>query len=208
MKLFKLLFAITPMLVVATAVAAPDPKVTICHKYDTPDQATIDVGYSAMSAHLANHGDWTGACPDSDKFIDVDGMTSSDSGLPNNINVAVGDTLTVWPTGASSAGIDWFDNDTTCTWTNGDDLHMERTGSCTTGISNAAYDEGNDCVVLDLDGSLYDGQTVDVDLEIGIPFTGCSGTDPLLMYYDADSDGYYSNGEDIVLDANGNGIFD
>ena len=165
MKLFKLLFAFTLMLVVATAVAAPDPKITICHKYDTLDQATLTIGYAAVSSHLANHGDWHGVCPDSDKFVDVDGMASPDSGLPTGIDVAVGDALTDWPTGFSTAGIDWFDTDTSCSWTSGDDLHMERTGSCTTGISNGSHEVGFDCVVLDLDASIYEGQQVDIDLE-------------------------------------------
>ena len=209
MKLFKLLFAITLMLVVATAVAAPDPKITICHKYDTLDQATITISYNAVSMHLANHGDWHGVCPESDKFVDVDGMASPDSGIPSGIDVAVGDTLTDWPTGFSTAGIDWFDNDDSCSWTSGDDLHMERTGGCPTGISDGVHQVGADCVVLDLDASLYEGQQVEIDLESETNFTGnCPGTPPLLMFYDVDGDGYYSDGEDIVLDANANGVFD
>ena len=208
MKLFKLLFALTLMLVVATAVAAPAPKITICHKYDTPDQATLTIGYPAVSAHFANHGDWAGVCPESDKFVDVDGIASPYSGLPAGIEVKVGDTLTGWPTGFYTEGIDWFDNDTTCTWTSGDDLHLERTASCATGIGDGIHQLGLDCVLLDLDASFYDGQQVDVDLESATTFTGCPGTDPLLMFYDADGNGFYDNGEDIVLDANANGVFD
>lgn len=208
MKLFKLLFALTLMLVVATAGAAPDPKITICHKYDTPDQATLTIGYAAVSAHMENHGDWHGACPESDKFVDVDGIASPLSGLPLGIDVAYGDTLTGWPTGFYTEGIDWFDNDTTCTWTSGDDLHLERTASCATGVGDGIHQLGLDCVLLDLDASFYDGQQVDVDLESATTFTGCAGPDPLLMFFDADGNGYYDNGEDIVLDANGNGVFD
>lgn len=208
MKLFKLLFAITLMLVVAAAVAAPMPKITICHKYDTPDQATLTIGYAAHTAHFANHGDWAGACPESDKFVDVDGIASPFSGLPNFIDVSFGDVLTGWPTGFYTEGIDWFDNDTTCTWTSGDDLHLERTGTCATGVGDGFHQLGFDCVVLDLDASFYDGQRVDVDLESETTFTGCPGTDPLLMFYDADGNGYYDNGEDIILDTNANGVFD
>ena len=208
MKLFKLLFALTLMLVVATAVAAPAPKITICHKYDTLDQATLTIGYAAVSAHLVNHGDWHGVCPESDKFIDVDGIATPDRGLPLGIDVAVGDTLTGWPTGFYTEGIDWFDNDATCTWTSGDDLHLERDGSCATGIGDGIHQLGFDCALLDLDASFYDGQQVDVDLESGTQWSGCTPSDPLLMFYDADSNGFYDNGEDIVLDANANGVFD
>jgi hypothetical protein len=195
------------LLVAGTAVAGGH-KITICHKYDTPDQATIDVGYPAMAAHLANHGDWTGACPESDKFVDVDGIASPDSGLPGSIDVAVGDTLTAWPTGIYSEGIDHFDNDGTCTWTNGDDLHLERPGgACPTGIGDGRHQLGADCVVLDADGSLYDNQQVDLDLETDFRFTGCPGVDPQLMFYDGDGNGFYDNGEDIVFDANSDGVF-
>ena len=209
MKLFKLFFTLTLMLVVATAVAAPKPKITICHKYDTLDQATLTIGYPAMAAHFQNHGDWEGVCPESDKFVDVDGMISPYSGLPAGINVAVGDTLTGWPSATIyTEGLDWFDNDVTCTWTSGDDLHLERTKSCATGIGDGIHQLGLDCVVLDLDASFYDLQQVDVDLETGTTFTGCPGPDPLLMFYDADGNGFYDNGEDIVLDVNANGVFD
>ncbi|MBT8059486.1 MAG: hypothetical protein KJO33_07825 [Gammaproteobacteria bacterium] len=194
----------------ATALAAPQPKVDICHKYDTPDQASITVGYPAMSTHILNHGDYVGICPDFDKFIDVDGITTPFMGALTDvfIDVAYGDTLTAWPTGFYTEGIDWFDNDGTCTWTMGDDLHLERTGTCTTGIGNGIHELGLDCVVLDIDASLYDGQQVDVDLESETTFTGCPGVDPLLMFFDTDGNGYYDEGEDVVLDANGNGIFD
>jgi hypothetical protein len=195
------------LMAAATAIAAPQPKITICHKYGTPDQATLDVGYPAMTAHFANHGDWAGACPVFDSYVDVDGDTTPQSGLPNGVNVAVGDTLTGWPTGVYSEGIDHFDTDGTCTWTGGDDLHLERTGTCATGIGDGVHQVGADCVVLDADGSLVDGQQVDIDLETNFTFTGCPGADPLLMFYDGDGNGYYDNGEDIVYDANGDGIF-
>ena len=47
-----------------------------------------------------------------------------------------------------------------------------------------------------------------MDLESATTFTGCTGPDPLLMFYDADGNGFYDNGEDIILDANANGVFD
>jgi hypothetical protein len=205
-----LLLAFALMLVVATAVAAPQPKVTICHKYGTPAEKTMEVAFpAAMIGHVQDHGDFLGACPESDLFIDVDGIATADRGLPGGINVMVGDLLTAWPTGFWNEGLDWFDNDATCTWTFGDDLHLEDPqGACTTGLRDGLHNVGSDCDLLDLDGSFFDGQSVDVDLETGSAFTGCSGPDPLLMFYDTNGNSYYDNGEDIVLDLNGNGVFD
>ena len=209
MKLFKLLFALTLMLVVATAVAAKQPKITICHKFGTPAQATLQVGYPAVVSHVQQHGDFLGACPQFDQFIDVDGIATTGSGVPGGINVKVGDVLNGWPTGFYTEGLDWFDNDGTCTWTFYDDLHLEDpNGSCATGLRNGLHDVGADCGVLDLDGSFFQGQMVDVDLESGTSFTHCPGTDPLLSFYDANGNGFYDNTEDIVLDLNANGVFD
>lgn len=189
--------------------APPASKVTLCHKYGTPDEATITVGYPAAMAHFQNHGDFTGACPQFDAFIDVDGIASAGSGVPFGINVQYGDTLTGWPTGFWNEGLDWFDNDVSCTWTMGDDLHLEDpAGACSTAIRNGFHEVGSDCALLDLDGSFFTGQQVDVDLETGTTFTGCPGPDPFMKFYDMNGNGFYDNAEDIVYDGNNNGVFD
>ena len=160
-------------------------------------------------AHVAEHGDFLGACPQYDTFIDVDGIVTAGRGVPTGINVKVGDNLTSWPTGFYTEGLDWFDNDSSCTWTLGDDLHLEDSrGSCSTAIRDGLHQTGFDCAVLDLDGSFFTGQQVDVDLESGTTFNGCPGPDPLLKFYDANGNGFYDNSEDIVLDINNNGVFD
>jgi hypothetical protein len=197
------------LLLGAAAFADPQIKVTICHKFGTPAEGTLQVGYPAAVSHVQQHGDFWGACPQFDQFIDVDGIVTPGRGLPGGINVSVGKPLTPWPTGFYNEGLDWFDNDGSCTWTLGDDLHLEDgSGSCVTGIRNGFHEVGFDCVVLDLDASFFEGQLVDVDLETGTSFTGCLGPDPLLRFYDANGNGFYDNGEDIVLDANSNGVFD
>ena len=193
----------------ATVLAAPVPKVTICHKYMTKAENTLRVGYPGAIAHVRQHGDFFGACPQFDLYIDVDGIATTGRGLPGGINVQSGNPLTSWPTGFGSEGLDWFDNDGTCTWTLGDDLHLEDpSGACTGAFRDGVHDVGQDCDVLDLDGSFFQGQQVDVDLETATTFTGCPGPDPLLMFYDQNGSGVYDNGEDIVFDGNGNGIFD
>jgi len=189
--------------------AAPQTKVTICHKFGTPAEGTLTVGYPAVVAHVREHGDFLGACPQYDQYVDVDGILSALSGVPTYINVKVGDPLTSWPTGFGMEGLDWFDNDGTCTWTMGDDLHLEDpAGACATAFRDGLHDLGLDCPVLDIDGSFFQGQQVDVDLESGTTFTGCPGPDPLLKFHDLNGNGLYDDAEDIVLDLNGNGVFD
>lgn len=193
----------------ASNATPPNSKVTLCHKYDTLDETTLSVGYKAALAHASQHGDFLGACPQYDRFVDVDGIATAGRGIPTGINIQLGSPLTSWPTGFYLEGIDWFDNDGSCTWTLGDDLHLEDpSGSCLTAVRGGNHDLGLDCPVLDLDGSFYQGQLVDVDLEAGVSFTGCPGPDPLLKFYDANGNGFYDNSEDIVLDINNNAVFD
>ena len=127
------------------------------------------------------------------------------------------DPLVSWPTGFGPEGIDGFDNDASGSWTFGDDIHLEDpSGSCATAGRNAVYDNNvtfQDCVVLDLDGSLVDQQPVSCDFESG---TFCTDVTPSMLtgatgnvtFFDFDSSTKYDNGEDIVLDGNANGIFD
>ena len=150
----------------------PKAKVTICHKFDKPAEKTLTLPYPAAFSHVTAHGDFLGACPQFDSYIDVDGIATPGRGIPTGINVKIGDPLTGWPTGFYTEGLDWFDNDASCTWTLGDDLHLEDpAGSCGTAIRNASHDLGSDCAVLDLDGSFFQGQPLDVDLESGTTFT-------------------------------------
>lgn len=208
----KSIFAVSAVTLLASGLAVgspPNPKVTICHKFGTPAENTLTVGYKAAVAHVRQHGDFLGACPENDEYVDVDGIATPNDGVPDGINVKVGDSLTSWPTGFGAEGLDWFDNDANCVWSDGDDLHLEDpAGACSTAIRDGFHDLLQDCPVLDVDGSLFQGQQVDVDLESGTTFTGCAGPDPLLKFYDANNNGFYDNGEDIVLDNNDNGVFD
>ncbi len=155
-----------------------------------------------------------------DRCIDFDGIASSGRGLASQ-EVTLGDTLTSWPTPPAPffgpEGIDWFDNDDNGAWTLFvDDLHLESdTGSCgAQAIRDGTHDLGKDCKVLDLNGDLANGQGVECDLETGTvnpnghSTTGTVCPAPLLKFFDTNGNGVYNNGEDIVLDVNGNGIFD
>jgi hypothetical protein len=70
----------------------------------------------------------------------------------------------------------------------------------------APHNLGADCKVLDIDASLTDGQPVDCDFEFG---AFCPpGLPDNVKFHDANGDAVYNNGEDIVLDLNGSGVFD
>jgi hypothetical protein len=153
-----------------------------------------------------------------DKIIDADGIATAGDGLgtcgspvtAGAVQVAYGDPLTSWPTGfdPDDHGIDILEGVVDDAWTStcsGDDIHLEGS-ACPTGVRDGDHDLGEDCKLLDYDGSLVDGQAVDCDLESGSFCTGSLLTD--LVFFDANGDGYYDNGEDIVIDSNGNGFFD
>ncbi|MCH8277989.1 MAG: hypothetical protein IIC12_03550, partial [Proteobacteria bacterium] len=89
-------------------------------------------------------------------------------------------------------------------WQAGDDLMVEDptgTPSCPTAARNGVYDDNavdKDCVVLDPDGSLADGDSVTCDT-----VAGCG-----LWFRDDNGNGRYDVGEDLIVDVNNNGIFD
>lgn len=158
-----------------------------------------------------------------DRIVDADGITTAGDGLgscglpatPGSLDVSVGDPLTAWPTGGGGEGIDILEGVVDNAWTfgcNGDDIHLEDPGgSCGAsafrdGFFNQVVGGANDCKVLDHNGSLADGDHVECDLEGGAFCSGTLLTD--LKFFDANGSTHYENGEDIVLDVNGNGIFD
>ena len=59
-------------------------------------------------------------------------------------------------------------------------------------------------MVLDANDDMAFGTNVSGDCDAGA-FGGCP---PKVTYHDANGDGVYQSGEDIVFDANNNGIFD
>jgi hypothetical protein len=185
-------------------------KVTICHKPGKPAEKTLRVGAPAVRAHLRRHGDLLGACPEFDQIIDADGTATAQSGDPGAREVSTGDALATFPDGgATESGLDMFDQDSNQAWTQGvDDLHLEAPTFCPTGIRNGIHDLGADCKVLDLNGDLADGEPVDCDLEVAFSFSGMPCPPPGVKYHDANGNGSYDDGEDIVLDVNDNGVFD
>jgi hypothetical protein len=154
-----------------------------------------------------------------DLVIDADGTASPGDGVPRDIDTPLGARLSDFPVqGVADAGLDWFDNDSDGQWTpgeDGDDLHSEDPATCPTAIRDSDHDLGADCKVLDLNSSLVDGQAVDCDLEVNAGFTephvssgGCPSALNNIRYHDANGDLSWDDGEDIILDVNGNGVFD
>ncbi len=143
-------------------------------------------------------------CPIFDLIIDADGTLTAGDGIPGAVEVQCGDVILTLILAPNFAGLDHFDSDGDLMWTfglAGDDLHLEDTSQCPTAARNAVYDNNplfQDCVVIDLDGSLFDGQFVSCD----------NPCDPLMTWLDSNGNGFYDDGEDIVLDVNANGIFD
>lgn len=146
-----------------------------------------------------------------DAIVDADGTLSRFSGDPTFREVVDGDPLTPFPTPPiGNEGLDWFDTDGTCTWTFGDDLHVEDGATHPGALRNGVHDDGLDPLVLDWDNSLDTDpavEQVDVDLETGTTFTGCPGPDPMLKFFDANGSMFWDDGEDLVLDLNGDGFF-
>jgi hypothetical protein len=207
---------------VQLARAAPN-KVTICHKPGTPAEKTMQVPSQAVAAHIG-HGDTMGPCGApttttsptttttirptgcaaavSDVCIDGDGIASP---LPGSFEVQVGDPLRPFPDNLTTlTGLDLFDRAPLGVLTQDDDLHAEDPALCPTAIRNAVHDLGLDCKVLDINGDLANGEFVTADCEFG----GCSGPPFFLKFHDADGDGDWDQGEDLVADNNNNGVFD
>jgi hypothetical protein len=183
-------------------------KVTICHKPGKPAEKTLSVGAPAVRAHL-RHGDTEGPCT-IDEIIDADGTSSAQSGDPGAREVMPGDALATFPDGdATQSGLDMFDQDNNQAWTQGvDDLHLEDPSMCATAIRDGIHQLGLDCKVLDINGDLADGDAVDCDLEEAVSFSGMPCPPTGVKYHDANGNGSYDDGEDIVLDVNNNGVFD
>jgi hypothetical protein len=206
---------------IAPALAVKQDKVEICHVTTDPANpiVLIEVSGNSLGAHLA-HGDFlptisgTGnvliGCV-TDFIIDADGIATPLRGIsPATVTVFIGAALTSFPSfpNPNAEGLDWFDNDGDGAWTIGvDAIHIERNpnGACSTAIPDAFYDLGSDCVLVDIGNNLVDRLHVSCDLENS---SFCSPAQlAAFKYHDADGDGLYDLGEDLVLDNNNDGFF-
>jgi hypothetical protein len=150
----------------------------------------------------------TWGVPYEEPIIDADGSASRFDGVPGAVEVSIGDTLTSWPTGRWQEGLDGFDTDGNDIWTPGDDLHVEDPTTHPGAIRDGTHDDGLDPLVLDLDDSLNTtpgNEPVSCDFETG---TFCqAGYLVPLKFFDTSGNGFWDDGEDIVWDLNGDGVF-
>ncbi len=124
-----------------------------------------------------------------DTIIDADGVVTSDDGIPGAVEVSDGDLLIDF-TGTTNyflSLIGMFDTDSSGSWTEGDDL-----------IAHTSANVPK--VILDKDGSLTSISVPDFYLDALTTYWG-------IRYHDANGNGGWDNGEDIVLDTNGDYIF-
>ena len=150
---------------------------------------------------------WGLATPE--PIVDADGSLTRFDGVPASVEVSVLDPLTAWPTGRWNQGLDMFDTDGSGDWSPGDDLHVEDPATHPGAIRDGFHDDFLDPLVLDLDDSLDTtpgNEPVSCDLETG---TFCpSGFPWQLAFHDSlVPNGFWDDGEDIVLDLNGDLVF-
>jgi len=185
---------------------------------DLPDYGIMPGETGVFSFHTYPREDYIQDEPDSwahtwglpidEPIIDLDGTDTGGVGDPaTDREVAVGDSLTGWPTGNDVEGIDWFDNDVSQTWSIGDGIHCE--GPAYPGAIRDGWHDATDPVVV---GTTAVGAPVSVDMESGLVNPGGAvnpgwAWDPRIKFHNANGSTKWDDGEDIVLDVNGDGVF-
>lgn len=216
-KVFAIVALVGAMAVALTAtpISADYPpkskdKVAICHKPGTKSEKTMEVPAAAVPGHL-NHGDTLGACGSGpvetptevpaglqDILLDSDGFATAGVGAAGDVDAVVGDKLERFADGCTySLGV--IDNDASGDWSKPDDLIVESAAFGTE--ANWQFYVAEDKAILDLDGSLKDGQEVHY-------WKGAALAQLQIKYRPNNDDGCWSPGGDIFLDANGNGLLD
>ena len=140
-----------------------------------------------------------------DFVIDADGTSTAGDGLPVNANTLPGAVIRTFEATVASIAegsrfaqgqsILWYDNDLDGKWSAGDDLVLE------VGNNDSDYDEGTDLVILDANASLANGLVGSAQLQ-------AIGDLLLIGFYDANGDGDWDSGENIIVDVNADGDYD
>jgi len=164
-----------------------------------------------------------------DIIIDLDGIATDGLGVAADQEVFPGAPLQAWPAPfpaplpppGQRAGIDWVDRDNTPVgdakaWSDGDSLFSEDANLCPTAIRDQKFNAPlilggtqRDCLILEGPlGAIPNDLVTDCDLETGGSPSGLFLNPPCqdrrlnvqLAFHDIDGNGFWNNGEDIVLD--------
>jgi hypothetical protein len=159
--------------------------------------AALSTGHSAntSTAHDPTvSADYSGA---SDIVIEGDGTSSNTSGLPGAQEVANNNALTTFESAFSvnrTYGILMFESDNNSLWSIGDTLVLEL------GTIDGLYNSATDVIMLSGNSTLSNGDPASFQLLLVGDLLG-------ILFHDANSNGSWDDGEDIVLDANHNDLY-
>ncbi|MCP4685421.1 MAG: hypothetical protein GY867_08225, partial [bacterium] len=163
-----------------------DPTVSVAGSHS----AATSTGHNATLSRAHDPAFSASYGSDTDSVIDGDGTTSTAHGLPGAQVVTDGNALITFEStvsGARTYDILMFDVDNNNKWSTGDALVLE--GGTIDGIYNSA----TDTVILVGNSSLNNGDAADFQLLVVGDLLG-------ILFHDANSNGAWNDGEDIVLD--------
>ncbi len=93
-----------------------------------------------------------------------------------------------------SQSIIYYDQDNSGNWSTGDGLVIEG------GTNNGVYNPATDQIIINTSTGISIGET-------GHSILQNSGELLKILFHDANSNGRWDSGEDIVVDVNGNGVY-
>ena len=170
-----------------------DPTVSVAGSHDAA-ASTSHTAATSKAHDPTVSADYSSA---PDITIDLDGTTTVTSGSPAAQSIVNSGTLTTFEStvsGTRTYDILMFDFDSDKLWSTGDGLVLEG------GTIDGLYNSATDTIILSGTGSYTNGDACDFQLLVTGNLLG-------ILFHDANSNTAWNDGEDIVLDANHNDIY-